>query len=737
MKLKYLILLIIIHLQLSFILFAQEWRVLPIRSKIEFENNMPGGEGEQHPHSIARSLNNPDYIYLSQDVGGCWKSINAGETWEKTIDKGLFLNYGQSIQVDPNNPDIVFLTVSNSYFKPGKPNEGLYRSTDGGENWVHVLKTNVNFNHSIHRRHRQNIAYDLTTAAKNQSAKRWYAAFPNNGIYTSEDGGINWSNIISSLSGHETVYFVQPHPYNGKTVYVGTSKGFLKSDSLGYGLKKNGDLPNGEVTSIAINSENPNSIFVVIRNGGLYKSENGGINFNEVTSPLFVTTIEDDKFKGMPANKNKLNGTFSKIIINQGFPNKMYLIGMKKNSFYSNNGGIDWFHFAEAATFPGLGRETGWRRWIDGDLSGLVPNSKNENEFVVYSRSTIFKSSDGGNSIRESAAGWTGYAWSWWTDAAVFNKIDSDKFAFFNCDGGMTITYNGGDYFEENTNLNAKTWFTQGRIKWLGTYSGDFQPIEGSTIMVASIGYYWKAQLMRTENDGKDWTLVTEGGDDEDFNIFIAFHPNNPNFVYAGNKISTDAGKTFSKIKFPPKYEHPTLVGMCNFYPDVVYAIDRKSKYLIRSNDRGETWREYAHENWLFRSFDSMPLFAVDPNDPDKIYIHDEKSDLARFDGKNWQRFNILKLAGGHDGINSVRSVAVDPNYPNIIYAGTFEMGTSNIFRTLDGGETWEDISYNLPRNSVTAIKVNPHSGELYRGSSNGTWIFPAPEAWYPIGNNK
>jgi len=688
---------------------AQQWRVLPIRSKIEFENNFPGGEGEQHPHSIARSLNNPDYIYLSQDVGGCWQSTDAGETWQKTLDKGLFLNYGQSIQVDPNDPNLVFITVSYSYFAQGHNNEGLYRSTDGGENWTHVLHTDVNYNSSVHRRHRQNIAYDLTTAEPGLPADRWYAVFPGNGIYISQDTGQSWEGPVSSLSGHATVYFVQPHPADGKTVYLGTSNGLYKSDSLGYNLHPFGDLPTGEISSIAINPQNEQIIYATIRNGSLYKSENGGVNFAQINW-----------------------GVYSKIILNPGFPQKMYLIGMNKNSYYSNDGGNSWILFGPVNTFPGLGRETGWRRWIDGDLSGVVPNARDSLEFVAYSRSTIFKSEEGGKTIGESAIGWTGNAWSWWTDAAEFDPLNPDRIAFFCNDVGMKISLTGGNYFEENTNSSAWTWYQQGKIDWVGAYSGDFMPVEGSQVIVASIGNYFKTQLMRSTDNGKNWELVTEGADNSDYHLFIAFHPNDPGFVYAGNKTSSDSGKTFTKINFPAKYNDPTILGMCKTYPDVVYAMDRNRQYLLRSRDRGVTWREYAKPGWAFRNFDSIPIFATHPTDSNIVYTYDSDSDLAKFDGAIWTNFNILDLAGGHSGINLVRSVTIDPNFPNVIYAGTFEAGVSCIFRTLDGGESWEDISYNLPRNGVTAMKVNQYTGELYRGSVNGTWIFPAPEAFYP-----
>jgi hypothetical protein len=63
---------------------------------------------------------------------------------------------------------------------------------------------------------------------------------------------------------------------------------------------------------------------------------------------------------------------------------------------------------------------------------------------------------------------------------------------------------------------------------------------------------------------------------------------------------------------------------------------------------------------------------------------------------------------------------------PELIYAGMFASSISNIFRSMDGGETWQDITYNLARIGGT-LKVNPHTGELFRESLYGTWILPAP----------
>ncbi len=682
---------------------ASNWRPLPIRSQQEFQQGLAGGEGEQHPHSIDRCLHHPQTIYLSHDVGGAWKSTDGGDSWQKCLDKGLYLPFGQSIAVDPHNPDVVFIIVDNAYNYLAKEFEGLYRSADGGNNWELVLQTNVNYTGGSQRTFRHNIAWGPASAANGRPAERWYAAFADNGLFRSDDGGRTWQKK-STLSGHTTVYGVFPHPADGRTVYVGTDRGLYAATRAGENLEKIALPDGGAVTSVCIHPKGPNIIYLTVRDKGLYKSVDGGSRFNRI--------------KDMPA---------ARVVMNPGFPEKLYLTGLNKNSVFSDDGGETWEKFGPVTTFPGLGRESGWRRWIDGNLSGIVPNPQNRDEAVAFSRSTLFKTTSGGAGWHESAAGFTGNAWSWWNGAAAFDRLNSGRIAFFCNDVGMRITLNGGDYFEPNTNPNAWSWYQAGKIGWIGAYSGDFQPQEGSKVIVASVGDYFKTQLMRSNDNGQSWRLVTEGKNQEDMNLFIAFHPQDPNWVYAGNKFSTDGGFTFKPFDIPAKYGAATLVGMCRSRPDVIFAMDGDRRTILRSQNRGRDWEEYVRPGWRFIRLDNLPTFAADPVDPDKIYTLDAGYDLAVYDGERWKSLNVLHPAGGHPSANFVRTVTVDPNNPDVIYAGMFENGISCIFRSRDGGGTWQDITENLPRNGMGAMAVNPHTSELYKGSCIGTWIYPAP----------
>jgi photosystem II stability/assembly factor-like uncharacterized protein len=681
------------------------WKVLPIRSKEEYDKGMIGGEAEQHPHSITRCLSHPEYIYFSHDVSGAWRSTDSGSTWQKTLDIGLYANKGQSIEVDPINPNILFLEVDNSWNRFAKDYTGVYRSTDGGDNWTLVLHTKTNYNPDIHRIYRHNIAFDLTSIKKN-TVFIWYAAFPDNGLYRSDDGGISWTNSpISSLKQHKIVYCVLTHPSDGKTVYVATDKGFFISNSRGINLIKSGNLPEGNVSSIAINQKNPLVIYITIKSDGLYRSIDGGKIFS--------------KIKRFDA---------ARVFINPGYPEMIYLAGIDSTVIVSNDEGKSWNDHWNNSTktipAPGLGRSGSWKGKITGELTGIVPNPKDKNEAVAFSRATIWKTTDGGKIFKDSSTLFTGFAWSWSNSGAAFDFYNKNRMAFFNCDVGMTITHNSGKYFEQR-NSGIDSWYNKKIISWIGTYSGAFQPVENSKIIIASVGDYWRSQLMRSDDEGITWNLIDNL--EENDNFFIAFNDKNPNTVYAGNKISYDSGKKFINIDFGQFNSlKPSVFGICNNYPDIVYAIDNKREYILKSDDACKNWNLYAHPGWRFVKLDSRPTFAADPVDPNKIYTLDKYGDLAIFNGKIWKSTGVLKLAGGDQVGNFVRTVVIDQKKPNVIYAGMSASGISCIWRSTDSGESWQDITYNFPRTGISSMAVNPHTGDLFTGSTHGAWILSA-----------
>ena len=83
---------------------------------------------ENHP-------TNPRIIYLGSAGGGVWKSNDSGTTYNPIFD-----DYAQSIGVvklDPKNPDDIIWVGTGEIWTRNSVSvgDGLYKSTDGGNNW--------------------------------------------------------------------------------------------------------------------------------------------------------------------------------------------------------------------------------------------------------------------------------------------------------------------------------------------------------------------------------------------------------------------------------------------------------------------------------------------------------------------------------------------------------------------------------------------------------------------------
>jgi photosystem II stability/assembly factor-like uncharacterized protein len=680
------------------------WRVLPIRSQEEFTQGATGGESEQHPQGIARCYNHPEVIYLVHDVGQVWKSVDAGNTWRHTLDKGMNVIAGQSIEVDPVNPDIVFAIIDATFDWYVENKEGLYRSIDGGDNWTLVLPAYE----EVRRNHHHTIAYDPATIDAN-GARRWYAAFQKNGLYRSEDYGVTWSQElgVGALAG-ETVYDVRPHPTDGKTVYIGTSSGLLSYDRQTGSISACGNLPPAiAVTAVEVNPKNPNEIYASLYMQGLYKSTAGVSGFALLRSD-----------------------NVSRVFMNPGFPNVLYLVLYDKTSLYSRDGGLTWGQI-DNVPFPGLNRPGGsWKERFSGNLSGVVPNPQNELEAVAYSKASLWKTTDAGAHFNETSTLFTGYAWGRAGNGLQFDLFNAGRWFAFHCDVGMAVTRTKGDYFERRAGTNL-----------YGMYTGAVQPIQDSQIIItapeASRGDYFRTLLYRSTDEGRTWAACLNQTQNPGMqNLFIGFDPTDPNRVYAGNQASSDAGATWQEITGLAPYDgsyNAEVIGICQSDPSVLYAIQgNPRRTILRSNDKGATWQVYAQASWSMNRMDSYPTVAVDPFDCNKVYTLDSRGDVAVFNGTTWKSLGVLDRAGSSMS-NFVRGIAVDPVHPGIIYAAMQRAGIDPIWRSVDGGQNWENISYNIPQLGWSSLKVNPHTGEVFAGSCIGTWILPPPQGFnYP-----
>ncbi len=145
--------------------------------------------------------------------GGIYKTTNGGENWiqltNATVDDVL------CIEVDPSNSNIVYAGVTDAYiwFETG----GLYKSTDGGNSWDIVFDQPRIDAIAVHPDDPQTIF---------AASQQWWNIAPgqDSGFYRSTDGGNSWENITSNL-GHTFILFARINPHNYEQIIVGTHGG--------------------------------------------------------------------------------------------------------------------------------------------------------------------------------------------------------------------------------------------------------------------------------------------------------------------------------------------------------------------------------------------------------------------------------------------------------------------------------------------------------------------------------
>ncbi len=237
----------------------------------------------------------------------------------------------------------------------------------------------------------------------------------------------------------------------------------------------------------------------------------------------------------------------------------------------------------------------------------------------------------------------------------------------------------------------------------------------------------------------------------------VAISPANPDLLFVGIGsgsdgfiyISIDGGKTFKKQSQLPMTEwsvEPIWTGFENDQSkaEVIapHPVDENiifvgtNSALLKSTDKGKTWEKIDSS---FHRTDVKDI-AINPANPDEIYVRIgvfedficmnteekgkefEKQNCAGIykstdTGDTWEQLEISFADPSEGGI------FVDEHDPDTAYA----VFSRKIFRTTDGGKTWEDFFYThdqpfVPNVGIEKLVVGENSDELYIGGHQGLW---------------
>ncbi|MGA9565905.1 MAG: glycosyl hydrolase [Candidatus Korobacteraceae bacterium] len=325
-------------------------------------------------------------LFVGSASGGVWKSINGGTTFKPVFDQQDVQSIG-AVAIDPSNPKNVWVGTGESWMRNSvSVGDGIYKSTDGGEDWENVgLKGSEHISKIlIDPKDSNRVLACATGHAFNDS--------DTGGVYGTADGGKTWTRLLAGANGSTGCGMLSASAKNPSTIYAsmwdfrrqgwtfrsgGPGSGIYRSDDGGLHWAEMTDAnakglpakPWGR-TAIAVAPSKPQVVFAMIecKDSALFRSDDGGKTWKKLDAsqymiwrPFYFANLIVD-----PVNENKLfkpdlqlllsvnggtsfssvanaHGDFHDVWIDPTNPNLIYA-GDDGGLWNSQDGGTRWAH---------------------------------------------------------------------------------------------------------------------------------------------------------------------------------------------------------------------------------------------------------------------------------------------------------------------------------------------------------------------------------------------------------
>ncbi|MCB9207754.1 MAG: T9SS type A sorting domain-containing protein [Ignavibacteriales bacterium] len=619
----------------------------------------------------------PNIVYAAAATGGVFKSTDTGNNWFPIFDDQPCLSIGD-IGIDPNNPDIIYVGTGEANGGHNNfPGLGIYKSVNGGQTWEFI---GLDSTASIGR-----IIIDPQNSQKVFVAAvgSYFTPNPQRGVYLSEDGGLTWE----------------------KSLFVSDSTGAI---------------------DLIMDSQNSNILYAAMwervrrpvllsgthlfgPTGGIYKTTDGGINWNKLGPE-----------NGLPDPTTNKIGRIG-LSISESNPSIIYALyndGAEPFGLYKSvDGGENWILTNDS--FTGSSNFS----WYFGQLR--VHPELPETIFVLDV--PLMKSSNSGTNWNFSY-GYGGPSQLHVDHHALAFHPNNPNYIINGNDGGINISADGGETWSQPKQLPITQFYEIGLDETfpLRLYGGTqdnntIRTLTGST---------------------NDWQSIY-GGD----GFYVIVDPNNPEIIYAESQFgglgkSSNGGTSFSwalngvNSNEPTNWSTPVVMDP-NFSNVLYYG----THTLYRTENSAELWNAVSPQLTEYTSetrTGTITTIAVAPSNSDVIYVgtDDGLVWVSSDYGINW------KDISAELPFRWVTRVTVDPKDENVVYATFSGLKWADpeprVFKSDNMGETWNNISSNLPDAPVNAFTIDYNNTDvLYLGNDVGAFVsYNKGESWEILTND-
>jgi photosystem II stability/assembly factor-like uncharacterized protein len=702
----------------------------------------PGGGGMAM--AFAADPVDVNTIYFSNDMSGVFKTTDGGATWQCKNggqEGGLYV---AEIAIKPDERNIIFSASK----------RGLHKSTDGGESWS--LKRNGFPPSQVTTGGKVAFSAPVASLAIDPfNTNTIYVGMDSGGkIYKSTDCGETWFLVNTSespISASSSVRSIVCSPNTSGTLYATNEQGVYKSSDGGVTwLTKNSGLPHTHTLELAINPiANTDELYVTIYtpdgswNGGVYKSSDGANSWTAKNNGL-------DKATG----RSLYASQYRNIVIDPKNPRTIYVANASWDStggvYKTTDGGDLWTKI----TSLGNVERAMWNTFVANSnyysVRTLGISPVDPNILLFGTDFEVYKTADGG-------ASWT----SAYTDEVTPGTWKERGEFDYLCARGIAVDPTNIDRvyigmadvsFVKSTNGGAS-------FRWAGygiNPGNELHPYNwvhsvvidpGATHILyagagSRLGFKRGGGLYKSKNYAEKWNLLAGGKDSlgglpEGKPISIVIEPTNrgaSQTIYTvvfehGIYKSTDGGSTWSTVHNGLASPHNAeSITMDPNNSNTLYVAIKETG-VFKTTNRGDTWTNMSKGN---TSPKDAYIVAIDPSNSDVLYA-------GTFDDKTFTKGGIYKSTDGgttwaqvYDGVHQpcwVRALVVDPDDPNIVYAGLNDnpwhddYHSEGFLVSKDGGASWtaHNEGLYLPNiRSMTLVKGSATGPLIYIGTHGG-----------------